>query len=153
MTFKITHMYPAVFKCRSLLSQSQDEQAHVILFPSSQTKAEAPLAALQLHHKTALVVHRQWAFEQWSTSWQTCDKGSRLESNLENCCYMVDVYFITKKERNTWLTVTMALSNCNCGLTCLGPDMMSVPISLGGRESPFLLQKRQQIHFSGICIL
>ncbi len=47
-------MYSAVFKSRSVLSQSQDKQAHVVLFPSSQTEAEAPLAALQLHHKTAL---------------------------------------------------------------------------------------------------
>lgn len=47
-------MYPAVFQSRSFLSQAQDKQAHVILFPSSQAEAEAPLAALQLHHKTAL---------------------------------------------------------------------------------------------------
>lgn len=47
-------MYPAIFKSRSVLSQPQDEQAHVVLFPSSQTEAEAPLAAVQLHHKTAL---------------------------------------------------------------------------------------------------
>lgn len=48
-------MYPAVFKSRSILSQSQDKKAHIILFPSSQTEAEAPLAALQLHHKTVLL--------------------------------------------------------------------------------------------------
>lgn len=47
-------MYPAVFQSRSLLSQPQDEQAHVVLFPSSQTEAKAPLAALQLHCKTSL---------------------------------------------------------------------------------------------------
>lgn len=49
-----SHMYPAVFESRPVLGQSQDEQAHVVLFPSSQTEAEAPLAALQLHHETAL---------------------------------------------------------------------------------------------------
>lgn len=47
-------MYPAVFESRPVLGQAQDEQAHVVLFPSSQTEAEAPLAALQLHHETAL---------------------------------------------------------------------------------------------------
>lgn len=47
-------MYPAVFESRPVLGQAQDEQAHVVLFPSSQTEAEAPLAPLQLHHETAL---------------------------------------------------------------------------------------------------
>lgn len=49
-----THVYPAVFQGGAVLSQPQDEQAHVVLLPSSQAEAEAPLAALQLHHKTAL---------------------------------------------------------------------------------------------------
>ena len=49
-------MDPSVQLSRSVLSQSQDEQAHVVLFPSSQTEAEAPLAALQLHHEAALRV-------------------------------------------------------------------------------------------------
>lgn len=49
-----THVYPAVFQSWSLLSQAQDEQAHVVLLPSSQTEAEAPLAAVQLHCKTSL---------------------------------------------------------------------------------------------------
>lgn len=47
-------MYPAISQSRPVLGQAQDEQAHVILFPSPQTEAEAPLAALQLHHETAL---------------------------------------------------------------------------------------------------
>lgn len=47
-------MYPAVSKSRSVLSQPQDEQAHVILLPTSQTEAEASLTAVQLHYKAAL---------------------------------------------------------------------------------------------------
>ena len=50
----ITHVYPAVLEGRSVLSQSQDEQPHVVLFAPPQTEAEAPLAALQLHHEAAL---------------------------------------------------------------------------------------------------
>lgn len=49
-----THVYPAVLQSRPVLSQAQDKQTHVVLFPASQTEAEAPLAAFQLHHKTAL---------------------------------------------------------------------------------------------------
>lgn len=47
-------MYPAVSQSRPVLGQAQDKQAHVVLLPSPQTEAEAPLAALQLHHETAL---------------------------------------------------------------------------------------------------
>lgn len=47
-------MYSAVLERRPVLSQPQDEQAHVVLLPSPQAEAEAPLAAFQLHHKAAL---------------------------------------------------------------------------------------------------
>lgn len=56
---KKTYMYPAIFKSGSLLGQSKNEQPHVILFPSSQAEAEAPLAAFQLHHKAALLFTRK----------------------------------------------------------------------------------------------
>lgn len=49
-------MYPAIVKSRPVLGQAQDVQTHVVLFPSSQAEAEAPLAALQLHHKAALLL-------------------------------------------------------------------------------------------------
>lgn len=49
-------MYPAIFQGGPILSQSQDEEAHVILFTASQTEAKATLAALKLHHKTTLFI-------------------------------------------------------------------------------------------------
>lgn len=52
-------MYAAVLERRPVLGQPQDEQAHVVLFPSSQAEAETPLAAFQLHHKAALQGNRQ----------------------------------------------------------------------------------------------
>lgn len=56
---KKTYMYPAIFKSGSVLGQTKNEQPHVILFPSSQTEAEASLAAFQLHHKAALLFTRK----------------------------------------------------------------------------------------------
>lgn len=61
-----THVYSAVLEGRSVLSQPQDEQAHVVLLPSPQAEAETPLAAFQLHHKAALQQHRS----QWSIGWK-----------------------------------------------------------------------------------
>lgn len=48
-------MYPAIFESRPVLGQAEDEQPHVVLLPSSQAEAEAPLAAFQLHHEAALL--------------------------------------------------------------------------------------------------
>lgn len=54
-----THVYSAILEGRSVFSQPQDEQAHVVLLPSPQAEAETPLAAFQLHHKAALQHHRK----------------------------------------------------------------------------------------------
>lgn len=47
-------MDPSVQLSGSVLSQSEDVEAHVVLGSPSQTKAEASRSPLQLHRQTAL---------------------------------------------------------------------------------------------------
>lgn len=52
-TKKPTHVNPAVFDGRAVLSEAKDEQPHIVLFPSSEAEPKAPRAPLQLYWVTA----------------------------------------------------------------------------------------------------
>lgn len=51
-TKKPTHVNPAVFDGRAVLSEAKDEQPHIVLFPSSEAEPKAPRAPLQLYWVT-----------------------------------------------------------------------------------------------------
>lgn len=50
---KPTHVNPAVFDGRAILSKAKDEQPHIVLLPSSEAEPKAPRAPLQLYWVTS----------------------------------------------------------------------------------------------------
>lgn len=49
---KPTHVNPAVFDGRAILSKAKDEQPHIVFLPSSEAEPKAPRAPLQLYWVT-----------------------------------------------------------------------------------------------------
>lgn len=135
-------MDPSVQLSRSILSQSQDVQTHVVLRPPSQAEAKAPGAPLQLHGETTLHnvrrtrsreapthtnIHIMLTHKHRYTRFPDSLEARSLYARYETVC--------VSNNLTLQMVARTTLSGRSKRIICtwLGPVTHNVPCSLSGR--------------------